>query len=306
MSNYFLPIGLIVAFALAWIAPQPGALLKEMGLIPWMVVTIFLVNGYHTRLNQLTGQWRLFKTALIAIVINLILAPLIGFSIASGIDLPPGATLGLILTASVPTTLSSAIVLTKIAGGDAVKALTLTILLNLIGVFTLPFTLQLLLEGGGIIDLSPWPLLQQLMLIVLLPFFIGLMIRQLTDNPNKNRLLSYLPSLCVLSTVWMSMSASTETLKTISLQEIGMIILASAVIHSLLLLLGQLSRSVHRSERAEWLALLFTSSQKTLPLAIAALAALDRSTGPALVACILFHFVQLLEDSLLAAKLKRG
>ncbi|MEJ1383926.1 MAG: bile acid:sodium symporter [Candidatus Sedimenticola sp. (ex Thyasira tokunagai)] len=296
---------MIIAFAFAWLSPEPGALLKEQGLIPWMVVTIFLVNGYQTRLHQLAGQSRLIKTLLIAIVINLILSPLIGFSVASLINLSAGATLGLILVASVPTTLSSAIVLTRIAGGDAVKALMLTILLNLIGVFSLPFTLQLLLEGGGIIELSPWPLLQKLMLIVLLPFFIGMVVRELTNFSSKNILLSYLPSLCVLGTVWMSMSASTETLKTISLQEIGLIVLASAVIHTALLLLGRLSRLLHPSERTEWLALLFTASQKTLPLAIAALTALDRSTGPALVACILFHFVQLFQDSLLASKLRQ-
>lgn len=296
----------MIAFTLAWFSPEPGTLLKSWGLIPWMVVTIFLINGYQTQLHQLNGQWRLLKSAAIAVVINLLLSPFIGLGVVTLFDLSDGAALGLLLTASVPTTLSSAIVLTRIAGGDAVKAMMLTMLLNLIGVFTLPFILKLLLESGGIIELSPWPLLQQLLLIVLLPFIIGMAARQLLDMRINPQLLRYLPSLCVLATVWMSVSSSTATLKTVDLQELALVLLAAAAIHLSLLLLCGLSRYLHPSEHGEWLALLFTASQKTLPLAIAALTALDHSTGLALVACILFHFTQLFIDSLLANHLRRG
>ncbi|MCW8945520.1 MAG: bile acid:sodium symporter [Sedimenticola sp.] len=305
MNSYFLPGGLILAFIVSWFAPETGTSLQQMGLIPWMVVTIFLINGYQTQLNEIPLSGKLWTTALIAVVINLLLSPFLGLLTASLLALPAGAAIGLIVTATVPSTLSSGIVMTHLAGGDGVKALFLTILLNLLGVFTIPFILPVVLENVGTIDLSPWPLLKQLLIIVLTPFVIGMLARRLLQVSPKHGLIRYLPSTCVIATVWMSVSASSETLKEISLLLIGMIILGSILLHTVLLLLCLGSRALNHPERGEWIALMFTASQKTLPVAVGVLAALNQPIGVALVACILFHFLQLFVDSILAARLAR-
>ena len=156
MNSYFLPLGLALAFVVAWLTPEPGRMLDQWGLIPWMVVTIFLVNGYQTRLHRIPKEKSLIVTALLAIAINLLLSPFIGLFLVTLSGLPDGAALGLVVMASVPATLSSGIVMTQLAGGDAVKALALTIMLNLSGVFILPLTLQATLGSAGIVELSPW------------------------------------------------------------------------------------------------------------------------------------------------------
>lgn len=305
MSGYFLPIGLLLAFLAAWFVPEPGAALQQMGLIPWMVVTIFLINGYQTVLSQMPLSAKLWTTALVAILINLLISPFLGLIAASLLALPSAAAIGLIVTATVPSTLSSGIVLTQLADGDGIKALFLTILLNLLGVFTIPFLLPVVLENVGTLDLSPWPLLKQLLIIVLLPFMLGMLGRRILQFSPRHWLIRFLPSSCVIITVWMSVSASSETLKEISLVLIGSIIVASLLLHGSLLLLCLGSRRLYQPERGEWIALLFTASQKTLPVAIGVLAALNQPIGVALVVCILFHFMQLLVDSMLAARLTR-
>ncbi len=303
MSGYFLPIGLVVAFLIAWILPEPGSALQQMGIIPWLVVTIFLINGYQTVLSQMPLSGKLWITAIVAILINLLISPFLGLLTASLLALPSAAAIGLIITATVPSTLSSGIVLTQLAGGDGVKALFLTILLNLVGIFTIPFILPVVLDNVGTLDLSPWPLLKQLLLIVLLPFVIGMLGRRMLQFSPRHWLIRYLPSSCVIITVWISISASSETLREISLTLIVSITIASLLLHGALIALCIASRRLYQPERQEWLALLFTASQKTLPVAIGILAALNQPIGVALVACILFHFMQLLVDSILAARL---
>lgn len=306
MHPLFLPGGLLLAFAVSWLFPAPGLILQQAGLIPWMVVVIFLVNGYQTLIGGIPFSSALLRTALGAILISLLVSPFLGQAIALLLALPAGAALGLVVTATVPSTLSSGIVMTQLAGGDGVKALFLTILLNLLGVFTIPFLLPLVLDNVGSIELSPWPLLEKLVLIVLIPFLLGMLGRRIIQRSPRHWLIRYLPSACVIATVWMSVSASSQTLQTISPGLLLLILAASLLLHGALLTLCLASRRLVNTDRGEWIALLFTASQKTLPVAVGVLAALNQPIGVALVVCILFHFLQLFVDSMLASRFSRA
>jgi len=303
MKNYFLPVGLLLALLFAWLDPEPGALLQQKGLIPWMVITIFLINGYQTNLKQLPRGRSILAGSIVGVMISLLISPFVGLAVASALALPVGAVMGLVVMSTVPPTLSSGIVMTQIAGGNVPKALFLTILLNLVGIFTIPFMLQLTLESVGIISISPWPLLKQLILIVLIPFLVGMVAKLVIHIPSHHWALRYLPLSCVIGTVWMSVSASVDTLKNINLLLLLLLVVGALAVHGTLMLLCWLSRYVYRPEANEWRALLFTASQKTLPVAIGVLVALDQPIGLAMVACIVFHFLQLFLDSIIASRL---
>ncbi|MCB1850453.1 MAG: bile acid:sodium symporter [Gammaproteobacteria bacterium] len=306
MNSYFLPTGLLLAFAVAWLLPEPGQVLDQWGLIPWMVVIIFLINGYQARLSQIPKNRSLILTAFLAIVINLLISPFIGLFLVTLTSLSHGAAVGLVVMSAVPATLSSGIVMTQLAGGDGVKALAFTILLNLCGVFIVPVTLKATLGFAGIVELSPMAMLLQLIQIVLLPFFFGMLLRRTEKLRRNPQLLRYAPSLCVITTVWMSASSSSSALREISAVSLVLILLCAGAVHGILQLLCWGSRYCYRVDRSESLAMLFTASQKTLPVAIGVLAVMDTPAGPALVACILFHFLQLIWDALLAARMARG
>lgn len=303
MNAYFLPLGLALAFVVAWLAPQPGARMQELGLIPWMVVTIFLVNGYQTHFRQMPRGRGILAVVVAAILINLLIAPAVGMAVTWALPFSTGAAVGLLVMSAVPSTLTSGIVMTGIAGGNVVMALLLTIVLNLVGVFSIPFVLQYAFDAIGAVELSPWSLLAKLVLLVLVPFTLGMVSRRLIEIPPRHWVLRYLPSTCVIATVWMSMSSSAGALRDIDLASAVLILVGAAVIHGTLLLLCWLARLVLRPDFGHWVALLFTASQKTLPVAIGVLASLDFPIAIAVLASVLFHFLQLLADSLLASRI---
>ncbi|MES9935327.1 MAG: bile acid:sodium symporter [Sedimenticola sp.] len=305
MNSYFLPVGLLLAFLVAWIDPDPGTRLQQMGLIPWVIVTIFLINGYQIDLKKLPRGRSVLTASMVAILISLLISPFIGLAAVSAMSLPAGAALGLVVMATVPPTLSSGIVMTGIAGGNVAKALFLTILLNLAGVFTIPYMLHFTLESVGIISISPLPLLKQLILVVLIPFLVGMWLKSVIRISSRHWVLRYLPSSCVIATVWMSVSTSVDTLKAVDLQLLLFIAVGALIVHGALLMLCWLVRFLYQPARGEWLALLFTASQKTLPVAIGVLAALNQPIGLAVVVCIIFHFLQLFIDSMIASRMGR-
>ena len=305
MNSYFLPVGLLLALAAAMLEPAPGKVLHDVGIVPWMVVTIFLVNGYQMDLTKLPRAARVLRASIVGVVISLLISPLIGLAVVTALSVPADIALGLVVMATVPPTLTAGIVMTRAAGGNAPKAMFLTILLNLVGVFTIPFMLQLTLGSAGLVSISPLPMFKQLVLLVLVPFVAGAALQSFVLASSSRWLLRFLPSACVITTVWVSASASSELLMGLDLGSLLLVLVGAFGIHGSLLLLCWISRYIYRPEHGEWLALLFTASQKTLPIAVGVLALLDQAVGVAIVACIIFHFMQLRIDSIIASRMAR-
>ena len=306
MKGLFLPVGLILSFISAWFIPEPGTTLKEWGLIPWMVITIFLINGYQTNLKEIPRDRSFLSALIFGGIISLIIGPLIGLGVAEVFALPAGLALGLIVKATVPPTLSTCIVMTQLTNGFPLWALVMTVTLNIVGVFTIPFMLGMTLGSSTEITISPLPLLQKLMFLVLLPFIIGLAVKKLSLINPKQILLQYLPSSCVILTVWMALSESHEVLLNLSLPILLKIAGAALTVHLTLMTLSLLASLILKLEPAARLAMLFTISQKTLPVAVSVLTALnlDIPVGEAVLVCVTFHFLMLFTDSLIAPKLK--
>lgn len=300
MPASFLPLGLLTAFALAMIAPSPGAALNDLNILPWLVATIFLFNGYQTRLSSFSLDKSVATSLLVGIAINLLIAPWVGLGISQLLQLSDEATLGFVVMMTVPATLSSGIVICRIAGGDATKALVFTISLNMIGIFTIPFMLQSTLAGIELVTLSPWPLLQQLITIVLCPFAVGVFSQRLKASEQVLRGFAYVPSLCVITAVWIIISDSAVLLKTLEIWQLLHFSLAALLGHTTLLFLLWLYRLHPHVTKAEWLALFFPASQKTLPVAVGVLTSLNAPISIAVLVCILTHFIQLFMDAWIA------
>ena len=115
----------------------------------------------------------------------------------------------------------------------------------------------------------------------------------------------YVPSSCIILAVWMSMSASRGTLLELTVGALVLIVAGSLLVHGSLLGLCAAAGRGLRLAAGERIALLFVVSQKTLPVAIGVLTALNAPIASALVVCIVFHFLQLMVDALIAARLRR-
>lgn len=300
LRNLFLPLGLIVACALALTLPAAGSAVKAWGVTPYLIATIFLVNGFQSPVGRGHFSRRLFISFLIMSLLSLLCAPLLGAWSASLLQLSPGLAIGLIVFSAMPTTLSSGIVITGVAGGSKSWALLYTIGLNLLALITIPLLLPQLLAANDTIAIDALALFTDLILLVLLPFAAGRLMSK--KYHCAATALNLLPSTCVIIIVWASLSATQQSLTAISLPLLSSAAIAAATIHLTLMLALRLLGPQLQLDGAQLRAFVFVGSQKTLPVAIAVLSSLPFASGQAVAACVIFHFIQILLDSLIAAR----
>lgn len=309
MQQLFLPVGLLGAFAFALLWPSLGSAASDVGLIPLCVVIIFFVNGLHTHLSQIPKNGQVFVALIISAVLCLVISPLLGAWIGATLALSGGLAIGLLVKAAVPSTLSTCIVMTQLAGGKPMWALLLTVLLNIAGVFSIPLMLSITLDQQQL-QFDPLEMLSTLCYLVLLPLLAGMLVRHYSRPASGHlaTLLAYLPSSCVIAAVWMSLSGSASEFNSLPLNALGNILATTLVLHLALLLLGGIAANLCHIEPGAQVAVILTASQKTLPVAVSVLAVLPSDTpelGQALLFCVLFHFIQLFVDALLVPWMKR-
>lgn len=304
MRKLFLPVGLLVALLAALLLPAGGHFIAENNGLTIIVFTIFLVSGYQTGSKELAVDRRLFILLLVTSVISLLLAPLLGLLISKLLQLSLPLAIGLIIISSVPPTISSGVVITEVSRGNTVLALFLTISLNIIGIFTMPFILDICLQVAGTINIDQTALLLKMLFFVLLPFVLGKGIRSLSNKEAVTPLWSYLNSSAVILMVYSSASTSHDAFTGLGMVDYAMIVVAVATVHLLLLIINYRAGRILKLSSADSKAMLFVTSQKTLAIALAVLATIRFDTGSAILVCLAFHFFQLFADSILAARLQ--
>ena len=299
-KKLFLPVGMLVAVALAFIFPDPGIFFKSLKLNNLLIIAIFLVCGWQT-----TAEMKFDRNFLLVFVtgalITLVAAPFLGWGIAKGFALDPLSAAGLMVIAAMPPTLSSGVVMTGTAGGNTLLAMTVTIGYSFIGVFILPVILPLVLPAGTEIVVKPWKMLLDLALLVILPAVGGVVLRLLT----KKKLPSWgghIPSLCVILLVWGFFSAASADLLKFPVGTLLAAAAGSLILHIALMVAMWYGSAFFKAGAPEKKAMLFTGASKTLTIALATLSSIGAS-GKAVIPCMVFYFLQMLIDSALAGKM---
>ncbi len=305
IKQLFLPVGLLVAVFAALLLPAGGHFISDNSGLRIIVFIIFLVSGYQTSSGGLSLDRNLFTLLFISSFISLLLAPVIGVIVSQIFNLSLPLAMGLIIISTVPPTISSGVVITEVSRGNTVLALFLTITINIIGIFTMPFVLDISLRAAGSIDIDQTALLLKMLFFVLLPFIIGKMIRTVSGKKAVSPLWSYVNSSCVILMVYSSASSSSDAFTGLTTRDYSLIFAAVALVHLLLLVINTLTGRRLKLSTADNKALLFVTSQKTLAIALAVLANINFETGSAIIVCLAFHFFQLFVDSALAALLQK-
>jgi solute carrier family 10 (sodium/bile acid cotransporter), member 7 len=305
IKQLFLPVGLLVAVIAALLLPAGGHFISDNSGLKIIVFIIFLVSGYQTSSKGLSLNRKLFFLLFISSIISLLLAPLIGVIVSKTLSLSLPLAMGLIIISTVPPTISSGVVITEVSRGNTVLALFLTITINIIGIFTMPFILDISLRAAGSIDIDQTALLLKMLFFVLLPFIIGKMIRKASNKASVSPLWSYINSGCVILMVYSSASTSKDAFTGLTVADYTLILIAVALVHLLLLAINSLTGKRLKLDSADNKAMLFVTSQKTLAIALAVLANINFETGSAIIVCLAFHFFQLFVDSALAAFLQK-
>ena len=305
IKQLFLPVGLLVAVLSALLLPAGGHFISDNSGLRIIVFIIFLVSGYQTSTGGLSLDKNLLILLFVSSFISLLLAPLIGVIVSQILNLSLPLAMGLIIISTVPPTISSGVVITEVSRGNTVLALFLTITINIIGIFTMPFVLDISLRAAGSVDIDQTALLLKMLLFVLLPFAIGKMIRTVSGKKRVSPLWSYINSSCVILMVYSSASTSSDAFTGLTTTDYLLIFSAVALVHLLLLAINNLTGKRLKLRSADNKALLFVTSQKTLAIALAVLANINFETGSAIIVCLAFHFFQLFVDSALAAFLQK-
>lgn len=176
------------AFALAWVAPEiaaRGGWTRPEVTTKIGVSLIFLLQGLSlptAALRAGLGQWRLH-----AVVQGLtyVVFPAMGIGLALilGGVLPVELRVGLLFLAVLPSTVSSAAVLTAAAGGNAAGAIFNAVLSSLLGIVLTPVLLSIALggltgpdaNGAGAIDAGR--VVWELVKLIVLPLVVGQLLR---------------------------------------------------------------------------------------------------------------------------------
>ena len=231
------------------------------------------------------------------------LAPPLGW-LASRM-LPNELATGVILAATVPSTLASAAVLTRRAGGNDAVAFLVTMITNLACFLVIPSWLMLLTGVRTKIDFAG--IVLKLLLLVVLPIVVAQILRQWPPiggaATRRKYLLSNMAQVGVLLMVLVGAVecgerlASLESDSVVSAANILQMIAAVVGVHLALVVAGfTLSRALSIG-REEAIAVAFAGGQKTLMVGVF----LAMAVGPlAILPMVAYHAAQLVIDTLVA------
>lgn len=178
--NWF-ALSLPLAVGLAWLIPDLGwsdGPLKTSLSTKVGVAVIFLIQGLtlpSTALRQGVSQWRLH---LLVQSFTFLVFPAMGIVLdrLAGGWLAPDLRLGFLYLAVLPSTITTSVILTGMAGGNTVGALFNAVLSSLLGVFVTPLWVAWLMKTSG--RQQPLgPVIAEIVTLLLVPLVVGQLLR---------------------------------------------------------------------------------------------------------------------------------
>ena len=224
-------------------------------VMPILIVLMFLLG---TELNKeaFINVARRPKAVVLGMVGQIILLPLIAFTLAWTLDLPPVYFMGLVLIACCPGG-SSSNVFSMLAKGDVALSVTLTAVSSIITLFTLPvimeFTSYFVSHNvGTTIELPVGKLLMQNIVLFFIPLLAGLLLRYKRPvwAAKVSRVLNKtaFPALMLLALLFF-LQYTQEIIENFRLIGFacGMLIITSMLCSSLLSRIGKLTNAVRHT-----------------------------------------------------------
>lgn len=224
-------------------------------VMPILIVLMFLLG---TELNKeaFINVARHPKAVVLGMVGQIILLPLIAFTLAWALNLPPVYFMGLVLIACCPGG-SSSNVFSMLAKGDVALSVTLTAVSSIITLFTLPVIMEFTSyfvshNAGTTIELPVGKLLMQNIVLFFIPLLAGLLLRykrpvwaaKVSKVLNKTAF----PALMLLALLFF-LQYTQEIMENFRLIGFacGMLIITSMLCSSLLSRIGKLTNAVRHT-----------------------------------------------------------
>jgi sodium/bile acid cotransporter 7 len=314
--NWFV-LGLAAAVALAWLFPAAGAkggVLRTEVTLKAGVVVIYFLQGLTLALDTLKRgalHWRLH--ALVQTWI-FVLFPLAGLLLDGvvGHRLPADLRLGFLFLCVLPTTISTAIVFTTLAGGNAAGAIFNASLSNLLGIVLTPVWVGWLMRAGGQ-AFALGPVILEIVLLLLAPLAAGQALRPWLRRwaDGQRGRVAAVNSGIVLFIVYAAFANSVQARVWERYGANITLVAMAGVVLLFVVVMGAAWGTIRwaRLENADASAALFCASQKTLaagvPMAQLIFGA-HPGLGLILLPVMLYHPLQLAVHGMLAVHWRRG
>lgn len=174
-------LGLVFAVLAAWVFPQLGAKDGPFGGPFWIrggTVLVFLVHGTRLALSDLRYGALSWKSHVLAQAFCFVGFPALGLLLAWSLTpvFPEPVRVGLVYMCALPTTISSAVVLTGIARGSVPVALFDATLSSLLGILLTPLWLGVWTQFRSMPGDTP-SIVAQLFLLMVAPILVGQLLR---------------------------------------------------------------------------------------------------------------------------------
>ena len=306
---WFLP-AIAVVSVIAWALPAPipgGDWWRDAA-----TVAVFVVQGLALPQATLRSAVLAWRPALRIHLLGFVLAPILALGLAAGLralGVDEGVARGLIVTAVLPTTITSCVAYTALAGGATAISLVNVVASSIAGVLLAPVLAAWLAGGHGALD--PLGAMQHLAVVVLVPFAIGQLLRAQPLGAGAaawcERHGGQAAQACLLVILLVVLGEALHRGQPPPGSALALGAVAALVLHAALAAAAWWSAaSLPRGER---LAVLFTASHKSASLGVPLVAVLyagDPAKSAILAPVLAYHLLQLLLDAPLAVRLGGG
>ena len=152
---------------------------------PLALALIMLGLGMNLTIKDFTRVVKFPKDFLIGIVCQMLVLPIIGFVLIKLLNTPIELALGVMIIAAAPGGVTSN-VLTKFADGDVALSITLTAVISLISIISVPFIIFLSIDLLNITyvtkEISMIGISLKMFFVVTIPVLLGMIIRYFSEN----------------------------------------------------------------------------------------------------------------------------
>jgi len=308
-KRWFLLV-VIAGGLLAWL--QPDWLRWTRHAEPQLVMALALFLAAWTLESRSLYQTLLRpQAALWALVISYGFLPALSFFLGQWLLPIEDFRIGLMITASVPCTLASAVLWTRMAGGNEAAALLSTLLTTFLSWFAT--TAWLAFGTGSEVHVDSSGMMRGLALILVLPVGVGQLLRAApvlarTATRYKTPLGVISRLLIVVIMLRAAVEVRDQAARETSQLSAGAVLITLVVClgtHLLALAGGFWSSRLLGFDRASRIAVAFAGSQKTLPVSLYLFEVYFRSYPLAVVPMAFYHVGQLILDTFIADLLAR-
>ena len=153
-------------------------------IAPIVLALIMLGLGLGLSLKDFTRILRVPRDFIVGFFSQLVLLPIVALGLALILDLSSPIAIGLMIIAAAPGGVTSN-VLTKFANGDVALSITLTAVISLISIISVPFVV---INSANILgvsiskEISMVSISMKMALVVTVPVIIGMIVRGLAEN----------------------------------------------------------------------------------------------------------------------------